>query len=116
MWKRGVVLAAMVTGGAAGAQMTNHNGAEPLARGQYAVAERVIVAQQRVFPRDTDLLLNLAQVYAHTGRAADARQAYVRVLSLPDERLRLAGGSFASSHTLAQAGMRRLGSEIASAR
>ena len=105
--------AALIVGGASAAAAQNWNGAEQLARGDVAGAERVIVAQQRLFPRDPDLLLNLAVVFARTGRVSEARQAYQQVLAQPNEPLDLDGARLALAHDLATAGLRRLSTEVA---
>jgi hypothetical protein len=85
------------------------NGAVQILRGDYAGAERVILVQQRMFPTDPDLMLNLAVAYQKTGRTAEARALYRSVLSRPDEPMDLPGGSAPkSSHALANAALGRL--------
>ena len=101
----------VATGGTATAQ--NFNGAEYLARGDATGAERVIMAQQRLFPHDADLLLNLAAVYARTGRQAEARRMYQAVIAQPDEELDLAGRRTATAHLIAAEGLRRLPVSVA---
>lgn len=88
-------------------------GAREIARGDYAAAERVIVEQQRLFPRDADLLINLAYVYARTGRQAEARRLYQQVAAQPDELLDLSGQRTAKAHRVAAAGLRRLDQQVA---
>lgn len=103
MAKLGVLafVSALVISGPAYAQ-DDFNGASQILRGDYAGAERVIVAQQRMFPTDPDLLLNLATAYQRTGRMAQARALYRAVLSRPDEPLDLPNSAQPrSSHALA---------------
>ncbi len=106
-----MVVALGMTAGAASAQ--EFNGAEQIARGDYIAAEQVIAKQQRMFARDADLRINLAAVYARTGRQADARRLYQAVATAPDEKLDLADRSVAWSHTLAAEGLRRLDRQVA---
>ena len=102
--KAAALAALMATGAAA----QDFSGAAALARGDYAAAERAIAAQQRLFPRDADLLINLAQVYARTGRTAEAARLYREVAAQPDDALDLPDGRVASSHALAGKGLQRL--------
>ena len=84
-----VSIAAMC-GAAAAYAADNRNGAVQILKGDYAGAERVIVAQEQMFPGDADLLLNLASVYRHTGRNSEARALYRAVLARPDDMMDLA--------------------------
>ena len=88
-------------------------GAKEIARGDYVAAERFITGQQRMFPRDADLLLNLAHVYARTGREAEARQLYEQVRAQPDDMLDLSRQRTVRAHVLAAAGLRALDRQIA---
>ena len=109
--------AALVATGTASAQTIGFNGADEIARGDYAGAERMIAKTRTLFPRYPELMLNLAVVYRHTGRAAEARSLYQEVLREPDEVMDLrANRSEASSHRVAQAGLLSLDQRIASAR
>ena len=84
-----------------------YNGAEKIARGEYAAAERDLLGRQALYPDRVDLLLNLAAVYEATGRGAEARRAYRRVVSQPDQEIVLRNGASAWSHTLAARGLGR---------
>ncbi len=105
--------AALIDAGAGAASAQNFNGAEFIKAGDMAGAERVIMAQRHQFPHDADLLLNLATVYARTGRVIEARSMYQAVMAQPDEELDLLGGRVATAHALATDGMRRLPTDLA---
>lgn len=117
-WVRGLLLMGlMAVGGAASAQtMSSWNGAAEITRGDYAAAERAIQAQQRLFPRDVDLMLNLAIVYRRTGRVSDARALYLKVLAGPDEPLDMIGDRPRSAHTIAGAALRQMTGQQLTAR
>ena len=84
---------------------SDFNGATEIARGDYRSAELVIVSRLQVAPSAADLLLNLAYVYRHTGRAPEARTLYRAVLSKPDEVVATNGRGSHWAHTLAQAAL-----------
>lgn len=85
------------------------NGAVQIMKGDYASAERIIQEQTKMFPTDPDLLLNLASVYRHTGRASEARALYRAVLARPDEMMDLPKSSEPrSAHTLAKVALGRM--------
>ena len=52
--------------------------------GAYDKAEQKLLAELRVHPNRPELLLNLAAVYAKTGRTIEARTLYTKVLSKDD--------------------------------
>lgn len=99
--------AAGIASGAGAADFTqaDHNGAPEIARGDFAKAERVLIASRQVSPRDPELMLNLAMVYAKSGRADAARIMYRQVQAQPDEEMLMSGGNAVSSHALASAGL-----------
>ena len=109
--------AALVAGGMASAQTIGFNGADELARGDYAGAELAIAKTRALFPEYPELMLNLAVVYRHTGRPAEARQLYQQVLRAPDEDMTIrADGTTATAHRVATAGLLSLDQRIASVR
>lgn len=79
-----------------------------IAAGDYDRAERHLLAEQRIFPTRPEVMLNLAAVYARTGRVAEARAMYHRVLALKPVAMDVADGQVAASHAVAQRGMRLL--------
>jgi DNA-binding SARP family transcriptional activator len=87
-----------------------------IAQGDYSQAESKLLAELRIHPGRPELLLNLAAVYAKTGRAGEARSLYTKVLSKDDVLMDLSADKTAGSHTLAQRGLRRLDAVQFSAR
>ncbi|WP_422055619.1 tetratricopeptide repeat protein [Sphingomonas sp.] len=79
-----------------------------IAAGDYDQAERVLLAEQRIFPARPEILLNLAAVHARTGRAAEARALYHRVLALKPVAMDVVDGQTIASHAVAQRGIRLL--------
>ena len=83
--------------------------ADEIAQGAYADAEAKLQTELRVYPTRPELLLNLAAVYARTGRAIEARRIYTQVLKSDDVLMDLTGERTAGSHLIAQNGLRKLG-------
>lgn len=81
---------------------------DAIAQGDYAAAERMLTAEQRIFPGRQEILLNLAAVYARTGRAAMAVPLYERVLASDDVLMDLTPERTASAHSIARIGLARL--------
>jgi DNA-binding SARP family transcriptional activator len=79
-----------------------------IAKGDFDGAERVLVQELRIHPGRPELLLNLAAVYARTGRQADARTLYRQVLSQDNVLMDLSADRTAGSHAVAVAGLRQL--------
>ncbi|WP_343518268.1 tetratricopeptide repeat protein [Sphingomonas sp.] len=76
--------------------------------GDYELAERKLLAEQKIFPAKPEVLLNLAAIYARTGRHAEARAIYNRVLELDPVAMDVADGQVAASHLVANRGLRVL--------
>ncbi|MBR0551330.1 tetratricopeptide repeat protein [Stakelama marina] len=76
--------------------------------GDYARAEKALEADRRIFPDRPEVLLNLATVYAQTGRTDAARELYAHVLTVEAVDLTLPGDQVANSHDLARIGLSRL--------
>ncbi len=76
--------------------------------GDYATAEKALGAELRIYPNRPELLLNLAAVYAKTGRAAQARALYSQVLAQDDVLMDLPAARVAGSHAVARTGLSRL--------
>lgn len=91
-------------------------GYQAIAAGDFVTAERSIVAERRIFPHRPELTLNLAAVYARTGRVDAARALYREVLAGTPVDLMLADGAGYSSHQLARAGLARLAPETIAVR
>lgn len=102
-----LVAAALGLAGPGLAENSNSNGSIEIAHGDFAGAERIIMAQQAQFAANPDLLYNLAAIYRQTDRSEQARGIYKRILRLPDQEL-LAGDRFTTSHVLAREALARL--------
>ncbi|WP_404338365.1 tetratricopeptide repeat protein [Sphingomonas sp. MMS12-HWE2-04] len=79
-----------------------------ISTGAYAQAETKLQAQLRAHPDLPELLLNLAAVYAQTGRTSEARALYTRVLDQDDVLMDLSADRTAGSHAVARTGLRRI--------
>lgn len=101
----GTMALAAVVLGAGGAVAQPFNGAAKIGRGDYRAAERELVAARAAHPADVELTLNLAAVYARTGRPQLARTAYRQAAAMPDEEVILANGTAVSSRLLAARAM-----------
>lgn len=87
-----------------------------IAQGDFSQAESKLLAELRIHPGRPELLLNLAAVYAKTGRAGEARNLYTKVLSKDDVLMDVSVDQTAGSHALAQRGLSRLDAVQFSAR
>lgn len=72
-----------------------------IALGDYARAERMLLAERERTPKRPELLLNLAAVYAKTDRIAQARALYAEVLDREPVALDMMSGRTVSSHDVA---------------
>ncbi len=73
--------------------------------GNLTQAEKQLDARLRLDPAQPELLLNLAAVYAKTGRTAEARALYLKVLEQRDVEMDLSADRVAMSHTIANTGL-----------
>lgn len=88
-------------------------GFQEIAAGNFLGAERTLLEERRANPKSPELMLNLAAVYAKTGRAADARALYDAVLQEKPIAMDMPSGAILSSHTVARTGLRHLPQAIA---
>ncbi|MCW4463307.1 tetratricopeptide repeat protein [Sphingomonas sp. BT-65] len=88
----------------------DRNATTEIQTGDYELAERKLLAEQRVFPAKPEVLLNLAAIYTKTGRHAEARAIYNRVLALDPVAMDVADGQVVASHLVAARGLRILDS------
>lgn len=102
----GTALVLLATSG--GAAAADRNAASAIAGGDYAKAERTLLAERRIFPRRPELMLNLAAVYRQTGREAEARALYADVLAREDVPMDMLDQRTTSSHAVARASLARL--------
>ncbi len=84
-------------------------GYRAIAAGDLVTAEQTLKAERRIYPQRPELMLNLAFVYAQTGRISEARTLYRGVLSEAPVMLELPAGDALLSHALANAGLSRVG-------
>lgn len=111
---RMVVLAAIgLCGLATSVAASERTGYAAIATGDLAAAERTLLAERRIFPDRPELMLNLAAVYAKTGRVDAARALYEDVRTRRPTALRTGGGITVSSHDVAALGLSRLTPEMA---
>ncbi len=81
--------------------------------GKLAQAEKTLLAERRIYPDRPEVLLNLAAVYARSGRSGDAVALYRQVLAGGDVLMDLPSGKTASAHAIAQMGLTRLSPTVA---
>ncbi|WP_137863852.1 MULTISPECIES: tetratricopeptide repeat protein [unclassified Sphingomonas] len=91
------------------AQAQSRNG-DPVASaaifdGNFSQAEQQLSARLRLDPDQPELLLNLAAVYAQTGRTSQARALYIRVLQQRDVEMDLSADRVSTSHVVANKGL-----------
>src|SRR5687768_13252403 len=70
--------------------------------GDFSAAESQLLSELRIHPGRPELMLNLAAVYAKTGRTMEARSLYTKVLGKDDVLMDLSVDRTAGSHALAQ--------------
>lgn len=105
-WVIGTAVVAMLAAMPATAQV--RTGYTAIAAGSLSAAERTLTREREMFPERPELMLNLAAVYARTGRTAEARALYGDVLSRDAIEMELGNGSVESSHLLARRGLAQL--------
>lgn len=103
-----IVAGLLATAATAQAAGKDENGFQQIMAGDLAQAERMLVSEHKAFPADPSLSLNLALVYARTGRSDAARSLYLDVLARPNEEMDMAGDATGWSHELARRGLKRL--------
>ncbi|WP_326524307.1 tetratricopeptide repeat protein [Sphingomonas sp.] len=113
MAKIGMVLGA-VTACLCGATPAMANGGavrtahDAIVRGDFTSAEQTLAAERRIFPARPEVTINLAAVYARTGRADLATSLYRDALSRDAVMLDLGDARPVSSHVIAQRGLSRI--------
>lgn len=81
--------------------------------GDLRSAERMLVAERRIFPKRAELLLNLAAVYARSNRTREAAALYDQVLAGDDAMMDVSEGRSLGAHALARLGKSKLRNEFA---
>ena len=87
----------------------DRTGFHAITAGDYTAAEQTLVAERRIFPRRPELMINLATVYARTGRESQAAALYRAALQADDVDMAMPNGDVVSSRAVAQRGLDRLG-------
>ncbi len=90
----------------------DRTGYQAIVTGDLVAAERRLMAERRVFPNRPELMLNLAAVYARTGRTAEANALYAQVLARPASMLDMSSGRVASSHAVATKALAALDANV----
>lgn len=110
-------MAAVVLAGPASAQDGAVRSAhDAILRGDYAGAERVLVAERQIYPANAELLVNLAAVYSATGRQPQAATLYRQILDRDAVLLDRGNATTVSSHQIAQTGLARISAVQTAAR
>lgn len=108
-----IVAATLAVGATAGSAFAQERAVraahDAIQGGDFAAAEQTLLAEQRIYPDNAEVMLNLAAVYSRTGRAQLAAPLYLRVLAQRDVLMDLDAERTASAHTLAQTGLQRIG-------
>jgi thioredoxin-like negative regulator of GroEL len=90
------------------AQDGNPTASAAIEQGDYAAAEKTLLRELRIHPGRPELMLNLATVYAQTGRQNEAKSLYRQVLAKDNVLVDLSADRTAGSHAVAVAGLRRM--------
>ncbi len=104
-----MLIAALAASVAAPAYAADRTGYQAISAGDYLSAEQALVAERRIFPRRPELMINLATVYARTGRVSQAASMYRAALTEEPVEMLLPRDQVASSHDVAQRGLDSLG-------
>lgn len=108
---RTMILASLVAAALASpALASDRTGYQAIAVGDYRTAEKTLTAERRIFPSRPELMINLATVYARTGRTSEAASLYRAALAADDIEMAMPNGDVSSSRAVAQRGLDRLGS------
>lgn len=86
-------------------------GYQQIAEGKLLLAENQLEAARVAEPNEPSVMINLAAIYARTGRAEQAQAMYQQVLATDNVLLEMGDRRPAWSHTLARRGLQR--SEVA---
>lgn len=76
--------------------------------GNFSKAEAQLNSRLRLDPDQPELLLNLAAVYAQTGRTSQARALYLLVLQQRDFEMDLSADRVSTSHAIANKGLQHI--------
>ena len=77
-------------------------GYDALVNANYAIAERQIMSDSHVAKNDPARLINLGQIYANTGRTAEAIKVLEKAMRVEETELILANGEVVGSREAAR--------------
>lgn len=83
----------------------DRTGYQAIAAGNYQAAEKTLLAERRIFPSRPELMINLATVYARTGRVSEAASLYRAAAATDPVEMAMPDGGVASSRDVAQRGL-----------
>lgn len=106
---RTLLVLSLAAGLASPAFATDRTGYHAITAGDYSKAEERLLVERRIFPRRPELMINLATVYARTGRAAEAAALYRTAMQAEPVDMAMPDGMVASSHDVARRGLNSLG-------
>ncbi|MHA6723689.1 tetratricopeptide repeat protein [Sphingomonas sp. RS2018] len=106
----GIALALAVAGGSAQAADPIAFSRSAILSGNLASAEQTLDAERRIYPERQEVLLNLAAVYANSGRPQAAAALYQHVLARRDVMMDVDGERTRSAHAIARSGLARTAS------
>lgn len=82
-------------------------GYQQIADGKLLAAESQLEAARVAEPDEPSVMINLAAIYARTGRAEQAKAMYAKVLASENVQLEMGDHRPAWSHALARRGLQR---------
>ncbi len=106
---RNVLLFGVALAAATPAVASDRTSYRAIAAGDYQTAEKTLLAERRIFPQRPELMINLATVYARTGRLTEAASLYRGALAEDPVDMALPNGAVETSHAVAQRGLDSLG-------
>lgn len=106
---RNMIVLCFAAGLATPALADDRTGYRAIAAGDYQKAEATLLVERRIFPRRPELMINLATVYARTGRVAEAATLYRAALRAEPVEMVLPDGMVSSSQEVARRGLDSLG-------
>ena len=101
----GIVMAALVA--ISGPALAQEYGYQQIADGKLLLAESTLETARVAEPDEPSVMINLAAIYARTGRAEQAQAMYRQVLASENVQLEMGDHRPAWSHDLARRGLQR---------
>lgn len=101
----GMVMAALVA--ISGPALAQEYGYQQIADGKLLLAESTLETARVAEPGEPSVMINLAAIYARTGRTEQAQAMYRQVLASENVQLEMGDHRPAWSHDLARRGLQR---------